>query len=61
MKACDYCGEELNGSYLQVNRDFFNEGRLEFEEAAFCDKDCFMDSLAEGGAIWNKGVNDDED
>lgn len=60
MKTCDYCGEELKGNYLDVDRTYFNEKWLEFEEEAFCDEECFLEALSDAGAIWDEEVNTNE-
>ncbi|MEY8661440.1 hypothetical protein AALT52_00820 [Ligilactobacillus faecis] len=54
MRQCEYCGKELKGYYLQVDRDFFDNQMIFFDSGAFCDKDCFTCSLAECGVIEDK-------
>ena len=36
MKHCEHCGEEIKGSYLQINCEFFDEYMIEFDHGAFC-------------------------
>ena len=31
MKHCEHCGEEIKGSYLQINCEFFDEYMIEFD------------------------------
>lgn len=54
VRQCEYCGKELKGYYLQVDRDFFDNQMIFFDSGAFCDKDCFTCSLAECGVIEDK-------
>lgn len=61
MKTCDYCGEELTGTYLKVDRSFFNEARFELsEDEAFCDEECFLEALSDAGAICDKEADDED-
>lgn len=61
MKHCEHCGEEIKGSYLQINCEFFDEYMIEFDHGAFCCKDCLVLSLYECGVIDEKEVRENED